>query len=164
MAHDTCFTLAIAHLARSQLLPRGRLHTQSAVAVQGCIRTTPCILPALLGSRSLALAHQPPGLLQETQREDYARQRLLVRTLSLTCRLFPNHFFFSYDGAHAKEMYVGWKEREGVCRAPVLLHPIKVIVSTTRLSVSIVDFSRLPRISNLGRVLRDHPRYLGLFP
>lgn len=34
---------------------------------------------------------------------------------------------FYYDGAHAKEMYVGWKERPDVCRAPVLLHPIKRI-------------------------------------
>lgn len=34
---------------------------------------------------------------------------------------------FYYDGAHAKEMYLGWKEREDVCRAPVLLHPIKRI-------------------------------------
>ncbi|PWN94808.1 hypothetical protein FA09DRAFT_332710 [Tilletiopsis washingtonensis] len=32
---------------------------------------------------------------------------------------------FYYDGAHAKEIYVGWKERDDVCRAPVLLHPIK---------------------------------------
>jgi hypothetical protein len=36
---------------------------------------------------------------------------------------------FYYDGAHAKEMYTGWKEREDVCRAPVLLHPIKRVVS-----------------------------------
>ena len=36
---------------------------------------------------------------------------------------------FYYDGAHAREMYVGWKEREDVCRAPVLLHPIKRVVS-----------------------------------
>lgn len=35
----------------------------------------------------------------------------------------------SYDGAHAKEIYVGWKERDDVCRAPVLLHPIKRVVS-----------------------------------
>ncbi|UZJ55876.1 hypothetical protein CBS101457_005196 [Exobasidium rhododendri] len=32
---------------------------------------------------------------------------------------------FYYDGAHAKEMYMGWKDRDDVCRAPVLLHPIK---------------------------------------
>ncbi|PWN42606.1 hypothetical protein IE81DRAFT_330129 [Ceraceosorus guamensis] len=34
---------------------------------------------------------------------------------------------FYYDGAHAKEIYVGWKAKESVCRAPVLLHPIKRI-------------------------------------
>lgn len=32
---------------------------------------------------------------------------------------------FYYDGAHSKEVYVGWKEKENVCRAPMLLHPIK---------------------------------------
>lgn len=39
---------------------------------------------------------------------------------------------FYYDGAHAREMYVGWKEREDVCRAPVLLHPIKRVVSNRK--------------------------------
>ncbi|PWZ03539.1 hypothetical protein BCV70DRAFT_154004 [Testicularia cyperi] len=32
---------------------------------------------------------------------------------------------FYYDGAHSKEVYVGWKAKENVCRAPMLLHPIK---------------------------------------
>lgn len=32
---------------------------------------------------------------------------------------------FYYDGAHSREVYVGWKEKENVCRAPMLLHPIK---------------------------------------
>ncbi|KAE8219093.1 hypothetical protein CF319_g7146 [Tilletia indica] len=32
---------------------------------------------------------------------------------------------FYYDGAHSKEIYMGWKQRENVCRAPALLHPIK---------------------------------------
>lgn len=36
---------------------------------------------------------------------------------------------FYYDGAHSKEIYVGWKANENVCRAPSLLHPIKRIVS-----------------------------------
>ncbi|EPQ27122.1 uncharacterized protein PFL1_05403 [Pseudozyma flocculosa PF-1] len=32
---------------------------------------------------------------------------------------------FYYDGKHSKEVYMGWKEKENVCRAPMLLHPIK---------------------------------------
>ncbi|PWN28495.1 hypothetical protein BDZ90DRAFT_149698 [Jaminaea rosea] len=32
---------------------------------------------------------------------------------------------FYYDGKHSKEIYVGWKERDDVCRSPMLLHPIK---------------------------------------
>lgn len=32
---------------------------------------------------------------------------------------------FYYDGAHSKEIYMGWKERDDVCRLPQLLHPIK---------------------------------------
>ncbi|KAN0063781.1 hypothetical protein ACQY0O_003831 [Thecaphora frezii] len=32
---------------------------------------------------------------------------------------------FYYDGQHSKEVYVGWKAKENVCRAPMLLHPIK---------------------------------------
>ncbi|KAK0549951.1 hypothetical protein OC846_003867 [Tilletia horrida] len=32
---------------------------------------------------------------------------------------------FYYDGAHSKEIYMGWKQKENVCRAPALLHPIK---------------------------------------
>lgn len=34
---------------------------------------------------------------------------------------------FYYDGMHSKEIYVGWKEKDNVCRAPMLLHPIKRI-------------------------------------
>lgn len=34
---------------------------------------------------------------------------------------------FYYDGKHSKEIYVGWKERDDVCRSPMLLHPIKRI-------------------------------------
>ncbi|PWN50096.1 hypothetical protein IE53DRAFT_316435 [Violaceomyces palustris] len=41
---------------------------------------------------------------------------------------------FYYDGAHSKEVYVGWKEKENVCRAPMLLHPIKRIVSRSATS------------------------------
>jgi len=32
---------------------------------------------------------------------------------------------FYYDGKHSKEIYMGWKQRDDVCRAPALLHPIK---------------------------------------
>ncbi|CAD6890361.1 unnamed protein product [Tilletia laevis] len=32
---------------------------------------------------------------------------------------------FYYDGKHSKEIYMGWKQRDNVCRAPALLHPIK---------------------------------------
>lgn len=32
---------------------------------------------------------------------------------------------FYYDGKHSKEIYVGWKQRDDVCRSPMLLHPIK---------------------------------------
>ncbi|KAK0537291.1 hypothetical protein OC834_000863 [Tilletia horrida] len=32
---------------------------------------------------------------------------------------------FYYDGKHSKEIYMGWKKRDDVCRAPALLHPIK---------------------------------------
>ncbi|PWN21325.1 hypothetical protein BCV69DRAFT_166983 [Microstroma glucosiphilum] len=34
---------------------------------------------------------------------------------------------FYYDGKHSKEIYMGWKERDDVCRSPMLLHPIKKI-------------------------------------
>lgn len=34
---------------------------------------------------------------------------------------------FYYDGKHSKEIYMGWKERDDVCRSPLLLHPIKKV-------------------------------------
>lgn len=34
---------------------------------------------------------------------------------------------FYYDGKHSREIYVGWKERDDVCRSPMLLHPIKKV-------------------------------------
>lgn len=32
---------------------------------------------------------------------------------------------FYYDGAHAREIYMGWREQPDVCRTPLLLHPVK---------------------------------------
>lgn len=32
---------------------------------------------------------------------------------------------FYYHSQHAKEMYMGWKRNDDVCRAPAMLHPIK---------------------------------------
>ena len=32
---------------------------------------------------------------------------------------------FYYHAQHAKEIYMGWKRNPRVCRAPLLLHPIK---------------------------------------
>ncbi|PWN34666.1 uncharacterized protein FA14DRAFT_121482 [Meira miltonrushii] len=34
-------------------------------------------------------------------------------------------FSFYYDGAHAKDIYVAWRNNSNACRAPSLLHPIK---------------------------------------
>ncbi|WFD31504.1 hypothetical protein MSPP1_002541 [Malassezia sp. CBS 17886] len=34
---------------------------------------------------------------------------------------------FYYHAQHAKEIYMGWKNQEDVCRAPSMLHPIKAV-------------------------------------